>query len=124
MLTLILLGVAAILLAVIVALAYRAKAKQAEHYSAIQATIAEAATNQVQHRADLDTVLTSLHEKQRNETIKETTRLAERNDFANDFADGLPNRSAPAADPADYSPATTGAASTASHTGQRNELLD
>ena len=117
------LGVVIVLLLVIVILAYRSQMQQAKHYGAIQATIAEAATNQVRHRADLDTVLRDLHEKQRNETITETAHLAERNGLSDTFSDGLPDWSAPAGD-ANHNAAIAGTSSAASHTQRRTDLSE
>ncbi|UOA07637.1 hypothetical protein [Methylobacter sp. S3L5C] len=87
-LTLFLILVAIGLLLVVIALAYRSKAKQAEHYAAIQSTIAEAALNQTQHRATLDQALTTVEHQQRQETLNETTAttLARRDGLDNDWA--------------------------------------
>ncbi len=87
-LTLFLILVAIGLLLVVIALAYRSKAKQAEHYAAIQSTIAEAALNQTQHRAELDQALSTVEQQQRQETLNETTSstLARRDGLDNDWA--------------------------------------
>jgi len=87
-LTLFLILVAIGLLLVVIALAYRSKAQQAEHYAAIQSTIAEAALNQTQHRAELDQALTTVEQQQRQETLNETTSttLAKRDGLDNDWA--------------------------------------
>jgi hypothetical protein len=102
-------------------MAYRSQAQQAKHYGAIQATIAEAATNQVEHRQRLDTQLNTLHERQRNETITETAHLAERNDFADDYSDGLHSDSA-AGSHADNRATAPGTSSAANDTEQRADL--
>ena len=94
MIMLILIGLIAVLGLIIVALLYRSKAKQAEHYAAIQSTVAEAARHQVEHRQKLDDQLNTLHERQRNETITETAHLAERNDFNDDWLGGVSGGSA------------------------------
>lgn len=87
-LTLFLILVAIGLLLVVIALTYRSKAKQAEHYAAIQNTIAEAALNQTQHRATLDQALSTVEHQQRQETINETTAttLARRDGLDNDWS--------------------------------------
>jgi len=123
MTSLILLGTAVVLLLVIVAMAYRSQLQQARHYGAIQATIAEAATNQVLHRQKLDTQLDTLHERQRNETIAESAHLAARDDFDNDWSAGLSGGSA-ATGHANPSPAAADASGAAIDAKQRNELFD
>lgn len=88
--TLILIGLVVVLILVVVALSYKHKAQQAEHYSAIQKTISEAALGQVQQRTELDRSLTALETRQRQETIDDTNpqHLAARTDLDNDWSAG------------------------------------
>lgn len=119
--TLIMLGALVVLLLVIAVLAYRREAQQAKHYAALQATIAEAATNQVEHRQKLDTQLNTLHEKQRHETITESAHLADRDDFDNDWSSGLPSDRSAVGDAA-AGPAAADASGAAGDTERRTYL--
>jgi type II secretory pathway pseudopilin PulG len=84
-----LMGIAIMLGLIVIAMAYRSQAKQAEHFAAIQKTIAEAALSQTQHREALDKTLSTLEQKQRKETIDETNpkNLAKRDGLDNDWSD-------------------------------------
>jgi type II secretory pathway pseudopilin PulG len=126
MMTLILLGVAVVLLLVIIAMAYRSKAKQAEHYGAIQATIAEAALRQAQHREELDKSLSTLEVQQRQETINETNpqNLARRDGLDNNWSDDDRLHDTTAAANHSGSIAVTDAASAALDKRTRTDLFD
>lgn len=96
--TVILIGLVILMILAIVALSYKSRAQQAEHYAALQKTISDAALSQIRQRTDLDQSLSTLETRQRQETIDETTtqHLVARTDLDNDWsaASGLHGNSA------------------------------
>ncbi len=111
--TVILIGLVVILILVVVALSYKSRAQQAEHYAAIQKTISDAALSQVKQRTELDQSLSTLETRQRQETIDETNpqHLAARSDLDNDWDDtssGLHGNTVVATADDNHSPAAAG----------------
>lgn len=72
----------------LVALSYRGQSKAEQRHAELQQRRAEAAEFNNANRQQLDTVLESLHEIHREETVHAAnpTHLAERSDFDNDWS--------------------------------------
>ena len=125
--SLMLMGLAVMLGLIVIAMAYRSQAQQVKHFAEIQKTIADAALSQTQHREELDKTLSTLEQKQRQETIDETNpkNLAKRDGLDNSWsdADGLRDTATSTTDHPD-SPAVTDTTSAALDKRSRTGLFN